>query len=61
MICICCGKEIGKNQVVGFMFGDNPETYPVCKTCMDKLTKATQKEIETTLENYTPGIIEEML
>lgn len=61
MICINCDQEIGKNEVVGFMFGDRLETYPVCKTCMDKLTKAAQKEIETTLENYTPGIIEEML
>lgn len=61
MICINCDQEIGKNEVVWFRFGDRLETYPVCKACMDKLTKAAQKEIETTLENYTPGIIEEML
>lgn len=61
MICINCGQEIRQNQVVAFMFGDNLETYPVCKTCMDRLTQAAQKEIENSLENYTPGIIEDQL
>ncbi len=61
MICINCGQEIPKNQVVAFMFGDNLETYPVCKNCMDRLTQAAQAEIENSLENYTPGIIEEEL
>lgn len=59
MICINCGQEIQKNQVVAFMFGDNLETYPVCKSCMDRLTQAAQTEIENSMENYTPGIIEE--
>lgn len=61
MKCINCDKEIQKNQVVGFMFGDNLETYPVCKSCMDRLTQAAQAEIENSIENYTPGIIEEEL
>lgn len=58
MICINCGQEIRQNQVVAFMFGDNLETYPICKKCMDRLAQA---EIENSLENYTPGIIEESL
>lgn len=64
MKCINCDKEIRQNQVVAFMFGDNLETYPVCKTCMDRLTQAAQAaqaEIENSMENYTPGIIEESL
>lgn len=61
MKCICCDQEIRKNEVVGFMFGDRLETYPVCKTCMDRLTQAAQAEIENSMENYTPGIIEEEL
>lgn len=61
MICINCEQEIQNNQVVAFMFGDNLETYPVCKKCMDRLTQAAQAEIENSLENYTPGIIEESL
>lgn len=64
MKCINCDQEIGQNQVVAFMFGDNLETYPVCKMCMDRLAQTAQVaqiEIENSLENYTPGIIEEEL
>lgn len=63
MTCIRCGQEIRKNDEVGFFYGMKLETYPVCKTCMDRLILPTQAEteIENSQENYTPGIIEEEL
>lgn len=69
MICIACEQEIGKNQVCGFMFGGHFETYPVCKDCMTKLTKAETREAQDRAElpeldpepEYDPGLIEEEL
>lgn len=64
--CIVCGREIGRNQAVGFIFAGNLEPYPVCRDCMQSSGRELREsqdraEIPEPDEEYDPGLIEEGL